>query len=895
MGLRFFAVFHEAIIGFVGIRPCNSNSSVFTFDTAAMKKLRKQNNRNAYQVLEPRKMLAGDVTATVNDGLLQIIGDAEGNEIIVAGRPDGTATVFPVGDTTINGSTDPFVVSTTLEDVDVRLNEGDDNATIQGLVLSRSLRVRTGAGDDTTFVHHIEVQRFEQFAGDGNDQLEFNNVYSLGSIQISGENNDDIVSITNMASGTNTTLLTGNGADTVAIDNLGVKDNINLDTGGADDQVILTGLVYGYRANFNDSISMDASVTSPRNTTVDGGNGTDSIEQAGASLRDATFTSIENQQVDNLDALLDSVYAALTNADIDTTPFGRAVVVDPDDGVDGVDPVEPAITATAAVLIQNENDGAEPIDDGLILVGDNTTYTGATISLGDTFVSDQDVLGFDDNSIADAITGTFDATTGTLTFTGDGTAEEYQAALRAVTFNNTSPDPDETLRTVTTTVTLNDGADLTASRDINVVAIDQAPVIARTSSTVDVNLDDSPTLPVPIGTDELTVTDGDSAQLSRAIVAIDEGIEAGDVLSFTEVDGITGTFDAGVLTLTGDADVADYQTVLRSVTLDFAATVTAGQRLITFETTEAEGTDSQTSNVFELLVNVITDSTVLLQTSDNALPFFSEGGAPINADSGISIAAADGATVGEAQVSVTSGFVEGEDFLNFDGSLLRELNLADDINISGSYNSETGELTFTGDGSAETYQRLLRTVTYHSINQEIAESGTRVVQFSIISDAEFAVTRTATLTPRTEAQRTESIAVRDERLIQEYIEANGLTTLSTDSGLHYIVETEGNGQFPDENDDIVATYTGSYLNGVRFDSGTEIPFNLAGVIEGWTEGFQFFSPSGTGQLLIPSALAYGASGTSGGAGIPPNSVLRFDIEFVGLGPQELSVFEEPIT
>jgi hypothetical protein len=327
-----------------------------------MKKFRKQNNRYAYQVLEPRKMLAGDVTATVNDGLLQIIGDAEGNEIIVAGRPDGTATVFPIGDTTINGSTDPFVVSTTLDDVDVQLNAGDDNATIQGLVLSQSLRVRTNVGDDTTFVHHIEVQRFEQFSGDGDDTLEFNNVYSRGSILISSENNDDVVSITNMAAGTNATVETGNGVDTVAIDNLGVKDNINLNTGGANDQVIMTGLVYGYRANLilgegsdslnilpatsnetalffrnlnvqggagDDSISMDASVTSRRNTVVGGDAGTDSIEQGGASLRSDTISSIENQQVDNLDALLDSVYAALTAADIDTTPFGGAV--DPED------------------------------------------------------------------------------------------------------------------------------------------------------------------------------------------------------------------------------------------------------------------------------------------------------------------------------------------------------------------------------------------------------------------------------------------------------------------------------------------------------------------------------------------------------------------------------------
>ncbi len=877
-----------------------------------MKKSRKQQNRNDYQVLEPRKMLAGDVTATVNDGLLQIIGDAEGNEIIVAGRPDGTATVFAVGDTTINGSSDPFIVTTQLDDVDVRLNAGDDNATIQGLVLSQSLRVRTGVGDDTTFVHHSEIQRFEQFAGDGDDTLEFNNLYSRGSIVISGENNDDVVSITNMAAGSTATVETGNGVDTVAIDNLGVKDNIDLNTGGANDQVIMTGRVYGYRANLlldqgndslsilpatsgetalflrelniqggdgNDNIAMDASVTSSRKTVIGGDDGTDSIERAGARLRSDSISNIENQQVDNLETLLDSVYTTLTAANIDTTPFGETVIVDP------VEPVEPAITATTSALVQNENDGPSAVDDAIVLVGDNTTYTGATLSLGDTYVTGQDVLAFPSSGTTNPIiTGTFDATTGTLTLTGDGTAAQYQTALRAVTYNNTSEDPDVSTRTVTTTVSRDGGDDLVATRNITVIALDEVPVVSRTSSTIDVNLDDSPTVPVPIGTDALTVTDDDSTQLSGAVVAIDEGFAGGDVLAFTEVDGITGSFDSvtGVLTLTGDADVADYQTVLRSITLGSSSTLTAGQRTVTFEVTEAEGDNSQTSATYELVVNVFTNTSVVLQTSDNALPFFREGGAPLNVDSGLTVEANDDVTINEALVSITSGLAAGDDFLSFDRRL------AIDLNISGEYDSTTGELTFSGAGSPEAYQRLLRTVTYHSTDQSIGESGTRVVQFSIISDSDFAVTRPVTVTPRTDAQRTESVAVRDERLIQEYLAAEGLTSETTDSGLHYIVETEGNGELPTATDDIVATYRGTYLNGVKFDNGTDVPFNLSRVIEGWTEGFQFFSPGGTGKLLIPSALAYGANGTNSGAGIPPNSVLLFDVEFVSNETQDLA-------
>ena len=67
----------------------------------------------------------------------------------------------------------------------------------------------------------------------------------------------------------------------------------------------------------------------------------------------------------------------------------------------------------------------------------------------------------------------------------------------------------------------------------------------------------------------LTVTDVDSTNLAGATVSITATYVTGqDVLGFTNQNGITGSFDAatGVLTLTGTATVANYQTALRSVT-----------------------------------------------------------------------------------------------------------------------------------------------------------------------------------------------------------------------------------------------------------------------------------------------------------------------------------------
>ncbi|MDF9892403.1 UNVERIFIED_ORG: VCBS repeat-containing protein [Pseudomonas vranovensis] len=67
----------------------------------------------------------------------------------------------------------------------------------------------------------------------------------------------------------------------------------------------------------------------------------------------------------------------------------------------------------------------------------------------------------------------------------------------------------------------------------------------------------------------LTVTDIDSSNLTGATVSITSNFATGqDVLAFTNQNGITGSYNAGtgVLTLTGAATVAQYQTALRSVT-----------------------------------------------------------------------------------------------------------------------------------------------------------------------------------------------------------------------------------------------------------------------------------------------------------------------------------------
>jgi len=118
----------------------------------------------------------------------------------------------------------------------------------------------------------------------------------------------------------------------------------------------------------------------------------------------------------------------------------------------------------------------------------------------------------------------------------------------------------------------------------------------------------------------------------------------------------------------------------------------------------------------------------------------------------------------------------------------------------------------------------------------------------------------------------------NEREIENYLVGTNETATKTATGLHYIIEQEGDGEHPTIADDVTVTYTGYFTNGEVFDMSTDpITFPLSGVIEGWQEGIPLLSRGGAGKLLIPSHLGYGGNPPNG---IPENAVLVFDVELI---------------
>jgi FKBP-type peptidyl-prolyl cis-trans isomerase len=123
---------------------------------------------------------------------------------------------------------------------------------------------------------------------------------------------------------------------------------------------------------------------------------------------------------------------------------------------------------------------------------------------------------------------------------------------------------------------------------------------------------------------------------------------------------------------------------------------------------------------------------------------------------------------------------------------------------------------------------------------------------------------------------------KDQDLIEQYIEDNGLETEVTDEGIHYIITEQGQGQRPNITSVIEVHYEGFTLDDEKFDSsydrGESAVFPLANLIQGWIIGLQLIEEGGAITLIIPSEYAYGNNPPGGIIG--RNEVLLFNLELI---------------
>jgi large repetitive protein len=489
-----------------------------------------------------------------------------------------------------------------------------------------------------------------------------------------------VITPVNTAPSVNTTsgnLLYNEGAGALAIDTgIAVSDPDSATLTGA--TVTLTGFVAGQDTlSFTTQNGISGSLVGGVLTLT----GSSSVANYQTALRSITYTNSSLNPDASPRTLNISVTDGTATSNVATRSIQLTVVNN-----------APVVTS-GGTLAYAENAGAVAIDAGITVTdADSATLSSATIAISG-YVLGQDSLSF---TTQNGISGAFDPTTGVLSLTGSSSVANYQAALRSITYTNSSPTPTTTPRTLR--IVVNDGTvtSAPADRGIQISSIDTPPVL--TLSTSALAYAENAGAVVVDGT--IVISDLDSTTLTGARITINGYVNGEDLLSFNNQGGISGSFNAttGVLTLSGSAPLTSYQVALRSITYsNVSSNPSPASRAIQFVVNDGTSLSAPSSRVIQISQF---NSPPVVATSSTPLSYV-EGAGAVAIDPGIFVLDIDSATLTGATVTL-SGYIAGQDNLLF----------SNQNGISSSFNVSTGVLTLTGAAAIASYQDALRSIVY---------------------------------------------------------------------------------------------------------------------------------------------------------------------------------------
>lgn len=137
---------------------------------------------------------------------------------------------------------------------------------------------------------------------------------------------------------------------------------------------------------------------------------------------------------------------------------------------------------------------------------------------------------------------------------------------------------------------------------------------------------------------------------------------------------------------------------------------------------------------------------------------------------------------------------------------------------------------------------------------------------------------------------TQTVVAAEQKPVNPVKETPKMTTetetiITNKSGLKYIERNIGTGAVAEKGKMVSVHYVGTLEDGTKFDSSLdrkepiEFKLGVGQVIPGWDEGISGMKIGGKRKLIIPADLGYGSRRAGS---IPPNSVLLFEVELVGV-------------
>ncbi len=412
---------------------------------------------------------------------------------------------------------------------------------------------------------------------------------------------------------------------------------------------------------------------------------------------------------------------------INVTPVNDVPVLDMSTAIAGTGYVNtftengPAVSVTASTVLMSDPDDPN-IESALVVL--TNAQTGDLL----TFAS----------SLPGGITAIIDtAVPGivTITLSGTATQADYQNALAALRFENTSDTPSTTPRVID--ITVNDGSanSNTAISTISVVSTNDTPAIADLNG---VTFTESAVNSGPQLVDiSVTVTDTDSMNLNGGSLTISydamDGGSTDDQLSFMDFgtgpgligfSGTTityggvviGTVRTGadgsngsdlIIDFTANATPGAVDALLQSLTYANADDTPAATRTITAVVTDGDGGTSNTASS-QITITAENDPPVITAVST---PTYTQDRPEVVVASTVTVSDVDDTFIESATVTISS-IDRTNDLLTLTPAAQAAATLAG-ITVTA-YNPATGELTLSGSASPADYQAVLAGIQFSS-------------------------------------------------------------------------------------------------------------------------------------------------------------------------------------
>lgn len=440
----------------------------------------------------------------------------------------------------------------------------------------------------------------------------------------------------------------------------------------------------------------------------------------------------------------------------------------------------PTLTASGGSSAYSGGTGSAVTVDSGITLSDTaaSTQSSATVSISGNFHSGEDLLAFSNTNSTTYgnIAASYNSGTGVLTLTSSGstaTNAQWQAALEAITYQDSSLSPNTSSRTLSFVITDASSNTSSAVTRTVTVAADVAPVVSNLNGDSGTFYAGGTAVHLDSGT-AATVTDSDTTSFNGGNLTVQitaNGHSAEDVLGIdtsgtvttsngttvgstisvggvaigsiaTSGDGING--DNLIITFNTNATASRVSTLVDALTYyNSATTPTTGNRTIQVVVNDGRGQSSSASSV-----TVAMNNNALVTTSGGSAAFTAgdnSASTPVVIDSGLGIVDHASSTLASGTVSITGNFHSGEDVLAFTNTSATTYG-----NIVATYNAATGILTLTSSGATATiaqWQAAMRAVTWTD-TAVTPNSATRTVSFQVTdgsSNSSPVATRTVTV------------------------------------------------------------------------------------------------------------------------------------------------------